>query len=300
MSSYFNALAQQILQKPLDETSVQELQKLTTEYPYFAPAQFLLLKKLDPGSEQYRDQFQKAILYYKNPPAFEYFIRDEHFEIALEEEKNAPESVATPEIIETPTEEVPVHEEETKREEPEIINEPEVVAEIDNVEPAKEEVSEPLVEEPQNEIVTSQEVSEPVAPADEKSTPVEEAAPLSFEPYHTIDYFASQGIKLSASEATNDRFGKQLKSFTEWLRTMKRLPAGEAAKSKSPEADLKVINMAEHSVKNPEVVTEAMAEVWLKQGDSEKAAEVYRKLSLLNPSKRAYFAAKIDDLKKAT
>jgi hypothetical protein len=40
-----------------------------------------------------------------------------------------------------------------------------------------------------------------------------------------------------------------------------------------------------------------MAEVWERQGNREKAMEVYNKLSLLNPSKRAYFAAKIDSLK---
>jgi hypothetical protein len=41
-----------------------------------------------------------------------------------------------------------------------------------------------------------------------------------------------------------------------------------------------------------------MAEVWLKQGNKEKAADVYRKLSLRNPSKSAYFAAKIESLNK--
>jgi hypothetical protein len=42
-----------------------------------------------------------------------------------------------------------------------------------------------------------------------------------------------------------------------------------------------------------------MAEVWVKQGKLEKAIEVYHKLSLINPSKRAYFAAKLEILKKA-
>jgi hypothetical protein len=45
------------------------------------------------------------------------------------------------------------------------------------------------------------------------------------------------------------------------------------------------------------VVTEAMAEVWLKQGNNGKALDIYNKLSLLNPSKKAYFAAKIENLK---
>jgi hypothetical protein len=39
-----------------------------------------------------------------------------------------------------------------------------------------------------------------------------------------------------------------------------------------------------------------MAEVWMRQGNKEKAIEIYNKLSLLNPSKKAYFAAKINSL----
>ena len=44
---------------------------------------------------------------------------------------------------------------------------------------------------------------------------------LSFGAYYTIDYFASQGIKVSQEENPKDKFGKQLKSFTDWLKTMK-------------------------------------------------------------------------------
>ena len=120
---------------------------------------------------------------------------------------------------------------------------------------------------------------------------------LSIEPKHTVDYIASQGIKLSQEEATKDRFGKQLKSFTEWLKTMKKLPVNEQAKPLDIRAEQAVENLAAHSVETEEIYTETMAEVWLRQGNKEKAIEIFSKLSLLNPSKRAYFAAKIDSLK---
>jgi hypothetical protein len=55
--------------------------------------------------------------------------------------------------------------------------------------------------------------------------------------------------------------------------------------------------IAAHSIEGREVVTETMAEVLAMQGMREKATEVYHKLSLLNPDKRAYFAAKIEQLK---
>ena len=43
-----------------------------------------------------------------------------------------------------------------------------------------------------------------------------------------------------------------------------------------------------------------MAEVWKKQGNKAKAEEIYDKLSLLDPAKSSYFAAKIEELKKTS
>jgi hypothetical protein len=122
---------------------------------------------------------------------------------------------------------------------------------------------------------------------------------LVFEPYHTVDYFASQGIKLSQEETGKDKFGKQLKSFTEWLKSMKRLPATEMSKDIDASTENKVQHLAQDSVHQSEVVTEAMAEVWIKQGNKEKAIETYNKLGLLNPSKKAYFADLIENLKRS-
>jgi hypothetical protein len=116
-----------------------------------------------------------------------------------------------------------------------------------------------------------------------------------FEPLHTVDYFASQGIKIS-EEGLNDHLGKQVKSFTAWIKSMKKLHPG-----KLPEQNEVIERLiqasSEVSNQNANVLTEAMAEVLVKQGKQEKATEMYQKLSLLNPSKSAYFAAKIESLK---
>lgn len=125
-----------------------------------------------------------------------------------------------------------------------------------------------------------------------------ETAKLSFEPYHTVDYFASQGIKFREEDKPKDRFGQQLKSFTDWLKTLKKTPETDTAVSATGTEDKKVTQMAQHSLVEKEVVTEAMADVWEKQGNHAKAIDTYRKLSLLNPSKSAYFAAKIEHLKQ--
>jgi len=123
-----------------------------------------------------------------------------------------------------------------------------------------------------------------------------ESKELLFEPYYTVDYFASQGIQYKPEEAPTDKFGQQLKSFTDWLKVMKKLPLTEIGKSVDPKEERKVEQIAGQSLSSEEVVTEAMAEVWIKQGNLAKARELYQKLSLLEPSKSAYFASKINGL----
>lgn len=119
-----------------------------------------------------------------------------------------------------------------------------------------------------------------------------------FEPMHMVDYFASQGIKLSEEAQTTDKLGKQLRSFTDWLKTMKKVHVNLTEES-SGQADNNIQNLAEKSNKEDEVLTVSMADVLARQGKVDKAIEVLQKLSLLNPAKSAYFAAKIDNLKGA-
>jgi hypothetical protein len=125
-------------------------------------------------------------------------------------------------------------------------------------------------------------------------------SPIAFQSYHTIDYFASQGIRLQAAEMTKDKLGQQLKSFTDWLRSMKKLPTTESGGTLIQEDQNRhhlVVQSAAHSIEAKEILTEAMAEVWAKQGNREKAIAIYDKLSLQNPGKSGYFAARIDQLK---
>ncbi len=169
---------------------------------------------------------------------------------------------------------------------------------VEATSPVSANSQEELAIPPANEHDEAKTTEELVTPLEAKlngqETPGNE---LAFEPFHTVDYFASQGIKITAEEAPKDKLGKQLKSFTEWLKTMKRLPASQITDTAETTAEKKVETLASHSVSESDVVTEAMAEVWLKQGNTAKALDIYNKLSLLNPSKKAYFAAKIENLK---
>ena len=156
-----------------------------------------------------------------------------------------------------------------------------------------------VIENPQrriaeNEIQASETVSVEVKAETKKE--ISETG-LVFEPYHTVDYFASQGIKQVQEIKPQDRFGQQLKSFTEWLKTIRRMQPQEIAALGDSRTEEKVIEMAVHSIEDRNVVTEAMAEVWIKQGHPEKAIDIYNKLSLLNPSKSSYFAGLIENLK---
>ena len=136
--------------------------------------------------------------------------------------------------------------------------------------------------------------------AEVTDAPVAEKGPIPFDPYYTIDYFASQGIKAPAEVEPTDKLGRQLKSFTEWLKTMKRLPllpVEQQVEEPDEAAQQNIRRIADDSLKDKEVVTETMAEVLIKQDRKEEAIGIYEKLSLLDPSKSAYFAAKIENLK---
>jgi hypothetical protein len=56
--------------------------------------------------------------------------------------------------------------------------------------------------------------------------------------------------------------------------------------------------IAEKANNATEVITEAMAEVWEKQGNNRKAIDIYSKLSFIFPEKSVYFASRIEQLKQ--
>ena len=126
-------------------------------------------------------------------------------------------------------------------------------------------------------------------------TQLEQAVALAFEPYHTVDYFASQGIKLGQIESA-DKLGQKVKSFTEWLKTMKKMQA-EEEKFVNANNEIAPINN-DNQLVDTIVITEAMAEIYQKQGLIDKAIEVYNKLSLQNPHNSHIFAIRIKDLKE--
>lgn len=292
MSKAIDELVLSVLKKPLAECSLPELRHLTNHYPWFSAAQVLYAKKLQVvNTALYEEQVQKTSLYFQNRLWLDHILNDNEVSPAGMNFETKGENIILPEntdpstAVSTIENELPVagdleQFQETGHEE-------------SNITEARTEPSEENVTGPEPEMKIPQIKIEPIDPAQ---------APLTFEPYHTVDYFASQGIKFKEEDKPQDRFGQQLKSFTEWLKSMKKGPVTEMSKTAGSDTngERKVEQMAEHSLEERNVVTEAMAEVWIKQGNKARAEEIYRKLSLLDPLKTAYFATKIEELKKTS
>lgn len=170
--------------------------------------------------------------------------------------------------------------------------EAQITAEEKPEEPVADEVSETPAQETHEEEPLPE---KPIASVLTDATTTE--TEVMFEPLHASDYFASQGIKLSEDMMGNDKLGKQLKSFTSWLKTMKKVHPDKISET-GRATDTAIQSIAEKSNKEEDVVTEAMAEAYILQNKHAKAIDTYEKLSLLNPAKSAYFAAKIESLKK--
>lgn len=275
----------------LENVGLPALAQAAGKYPYSAALQYLLLKKMhevkDPGFER---QAEKTVLFFPNYHRLYALLdapatpRPEPVAVAV-----VPEPVPEVESAEAAVHVVEAPEEETAEVEEATVAEPIIETTVIREEPAPAEPAlrtDLLLKESPIRIPTLKDIQ-----------PQTDDLPI-FEPYHTIDYFASQGIKLSQEWPSSDKFGRQLKSFTEWVRSMKKLPQAELEREMGDKIQgERIVAMAAGSVQAREVLTETMAEVLVKQGQKSSAIAIYQKLSLAHPDKSAYFAARIEQLK---
>ncbi|MBS1755711.1 MAG: hypothetical protein JSU03_00400 [Bacteroidetes bacterium] len=270
-----------------DAGTAKQMEEVIAEYPYFALAHYYLLKKTPPTAANHDGIAAATALHFDNS-------------FYLNQLLTGPENhmYAVPPIqqeAEIKLENVPAITTEKTEGEPSQISTTEEGA-TDAPLPQSQSSLETTTPEPEAAVPIHTNVhTEESSPAQESNA---EAAKeeLLFEPLYTTDYFASQGIKLSDTPQADDKLGKHLKSFTAWLKTMKKtheykLPEG------NEQLERIVQVQAEKSNKEDEILTEAMAEACIQQGKILKAIEIYTKLSLLNPAKSAFFAAKIEHLK---
>jgi hypothetical protein len=284
--------------------------QITEAHPYFSVAQFYLLLQTDKESSNYSKQAAKTSLLFNNPFWLQFQLGDtlpdntnediasisnitisEKIElvnaIPIEQKNDFPEIIQVEKQEAEITTEIELNNTDQRLE---IINTPEPVTHFN-------EGITPLVNdiEQEDDSLSDQRINPFNFKFNLNTSEVTEDK-ITFEPLHTSDYFASLGIKLSGKILHSDKLGKQMKSFTEWLKEIKKLQPDQLP-LQSEQADLTIQKLAEASNLGVEVETEAMAEVLIQQGKKQKALNVYKKLSLLDPSKSAYFAAKINQLK---
>ena len=320
-----------ILQKLTGQTSLSDadiysLKEIINDHPYFGAAYFLLSKKLhlqnDNASE---NSAQKTALHFQNPLwLYYYLLQQEETEIlqplilpAFKEqvfaaEKNEVHQQIPEQNIETT--EIPLAEKAVEL--PDLILDDDIIK-AENI-TAEEEIffAQQLEETAIAAGYSETEKNEIDAPAKttdsgsrlssmieqqlkEFNKQVEENAeiPVANETYYRVDYFASQGIKLKNENEEQDKLDSRLRSFTGWLKQMKKINNQPIDLGTTQADELAVQTQAEYSNEGAGVLTEAMADILIMQGKPGKAIAVYEKLSFLDPSKSFYFATKILQLK---
>jgi hypothetical protein len=319
----------------LDQVDEETLIKLTNSYPYFAPAQLLLTSKLkQANSPDFSKQAQKTGLYFSNPYWLHYLLnspngKTETSVVTIKTVQIEPEEatfsvpVEKQEIIETPiVKQEPVEEKGfssnisiptielvkemmrgiDKQVLPESTNDADLtedIAQQPSYEEPKSLVASAYNEEAATDLSNSKIANLLSSQLADFKKPVkeEEQLEISREPMHTVDYFASQGIKIDLSKIPQDKLTTQLRRFTDWLKYMKSDNPNPIDLGTNQDLEDAVGIIAQTSNEQKEIVTESMAEVLQKQGQLDKAIQLYIKLSFLNPEKSAYFAAKIQHLK---
>lgn len=281
-------------QSSLHLVPVEQLESLISSYPYFAPASVLYNAKCKQEglTAAYEASLGKSLLHTINPVWMEYILQ----------EPAQPETIGMPE---TPVIDKPAPNFSKQIEIPSMEDVRDIIKSIDprkipdnppEVDETEEEYIEEADELPLPDTKLSGLLSEQLA---DFKKPVEANAQLEIETerLHTIDYFASQGIKIDLSKIPQDKLTSQLRKFTDWLKQMKQVNNNPADLGTGSDLEKAVALIAENSNESREIVTETMAEILEKQGQADKAIQLYIKLSFINPEKSAYFAAKIQQLK---
>lgn len=110
-----------------------------------------------------------------------------------------------------------------------------------------------------------------------------------------LDY-VSERKSILDEEAAQDRTTRQSRLIDDFLKEpVERIAPSPARPISQTEARL----IEEKSVsENDDILTETLAAIYLKQGKTEKAVNIFKKLSLKYPEKSAYFASRIAEIQK--
>ena len=96
---------------------------------------------------------------------------------------------------------------------------------------------------------------------------------------------------------------KNLSNPSKSLQSKELTKKSKSKKSKTKDTTKKARTLLKEKIKasndiRPEIVSEQLAELYVSQGHIKRAMKCYKKLSLNNPQKSSYFAARIKELKR--
>jgi len=286
----------QMLDEPhlLSETDQETVTALVEAFPYFVPARYMEAAeqhRLEPFASSTMSMMQ---LYRGNWLLYWQFMQDALGEQALNADALAEKMMEEAE-------------------------EPRLTSQEEQILQAEEAYITPEVEE----IVMAEETSYFFEETKNESVVAENDETLIL-PIYTEDYFLHQGVHVSndipeTPELTETEKAKSLMvvmSFSEWLmfyktrsmqekeeqedqRALKSMWQKEklaaALEEENEEIPENVFEMAMNSISvEDDLISESLADIYIKQGKYDRAVEMYRKLSLRNPQKSAYFARKIE------
>jgi len=272
---------------------VDTLQHFADEHPYFAPAQYFFASKLKlDGDALAVSQSVRTAFYFTNPYWLQYQLQHRLKNVVdtmdpVHRSKNIPADFAIPTV------------EAVKEIMRNIDHSLDTTSDVDATDAGEYAAEEgDIMESAESDSKISGLLSGQLA---DFKKPIEADAKLDIDVnkdrLHTIDYFASQGIKIDLANIPQDKLTTHLRKFTDWLKQMKQPDGRPMEPAGNLEMENAVAETAKSSNETREILTETMADVLEKQGQVDKAIQLYIKLSFLNPEKSSYFAAKIEQLK---
>ena len=270
----------------LQNDDAKEWKELTEKHPYFSVGQLLQY-----GNDyfQEKDNIEFTAIYKADPILFAHFAN----EIKSTEKKELKKSKQENKTIETEfnlpiadTKETPIVIAENVKEEVLVENKKESIG-------PKEDILAMINELPNRNIIEEKIVkSEPIIETIESENISEEEkrqkalmVMMSFSDW--LNHFKSKTEK----EQIEEQEKRALK--TAWQKE-KLTAIIEEEQDEIPEMIFKQA-MDSISMENA-LISESLAEILAKQGKTDKAIEMYKKLSLRNPEKNSYFADRIKDL----
>ena len=120
---------------------------------------------------------------------------------------------------------------------------------------------------------------------------------IPIEDVYIGDYFTTQGIHLDEVEHPEvKKINLTSNSFSDWLKLMQKIEISEEVEISEEKNSHQLNDIQESAIQEMDIQTETMADIYLKQGLKNKAIQIFEKLSLINPSKSAYFTSRINKI----